>query len=89
MLALFPSLDIRYVLKRNVGNFHFRYFLLGKRPTIIKAVCALVVCVAEVASLIPTLVSGLETQAQRQEDGGAQGTWRIIWPLFFISSLVS
>ena len=34
-------------------------------------------------------MSGLETDTQKKEDGGATGSWRMIWPIIRIACLVT
>ena len=69
---------------------YYRLIILRKKPTLLKLLCALMVFIALILSLIP-VITGMD-------EGGKEGkqTWlqqstasRILWPLCFMFGFVS
>ena len=54
----------------------------------IKTACAVAIVLAVLVSLLPTMISGIQTESQRKEDGGATGAWRIMWPIIRVIAAV-
>ncbi|WAR19605.1 hypothetical protein MAR_001443, partial [Mya arenaria] len=67
---------------------YLQYLLLGKRPTCRKTACAVLVLFAEFTALVPDIWPGLESQAARQDQGGASGFAGILWPLCFFFGFI-
>ncbi|XP_064601299.1 uncharacterized protein LOC135467456 [Liolophura sinensis] len=70
-------------------TFTTRFFLLKKKPTLRKLICGIVILLAEVLSLLPTIFPQLEPHKAAVDDGGDQkGAGRVLWPLCFMASFV-
>ncbi|CAD5120267.1 DgyrCDS8836 [Dimorphilus gyrociliatus] len=69
-------------------QFTIRFLILRLRPTCRKLSCAIVVVFAELICLIPTIFPQLENSTAHQDEGGATGAGRILWPICFVSSQI-
>ncbi|ELT87623.1 hypothetical protein CAPTEDRAFT_209831 [Capitella teleta] len=65
-----------------------RFFLLRRRPSCMKLVCAGIVTLAELMCLIPSIVPSLEDAHAHSQEGGSTGAGRFLWPLCFVLSQV-
>lgn len=69
-------------------QFTIRFVILRKRPTCRKLSCAIIVVIAELVCLIPTIFPQLENSTAHHDEGGATGAGRILWPICFVSSQI-
>lgn len=70
-------------------NF-YRLVILRKKPTILKLLCALMVFVALILSLIP-VITGMDKESKEGKQAWLQQSTasRILWPLCFMFGFVS
>ena len=86
------GLELFLFLKLTVNGLIllFRFILLRKPPTILKLICAIIVFIGLIFSLIPT-ISGLDKGAAEDKEQYMQQPElnRILWPLIFMFGFVS
>ena len=67
----------------------FRLILLRKRPTLIKLICAVVVFVGLIFSLVPVITGMNSSSSGGKDEYLKQSTLaRILWPLCFMIGFV-
>ena len=64
-----------------------RYFVLRKKPTVLKFICAMVVLVSLFICLIPKIFTSIDPEAESSD--GASGIAGILWPICYMSGSVS
>ena len=87
-------LNVRFVhtsgILYNYINLYYRLIILRKKPTLLKFLCALVVFIALILSLIP-VITGMDKGSKEGKQVWLQqsAVSRILWPLCFMLGFVS
>ncbi|XP_062593306.1 uncharacterized protein LOC134254801, partial [Saccostrea cucullata] len=69
-------------------TFLTRFIILRRKPSIQKAISAVMVFCAELIALIPSIFPNLENESSKKDDGGASGIAGILWPLCYFVGFI-